>query len=197
VYRIDPAASTGRGSKIGVSTIAGGVAVFIVAVAPVLAGQGSPPRYIEFLARPSCCIVGHSFVQIGTVRRDGTGRADKTIGLYPARYPRSDRAALIDAPGKIMRTTADTRESATARYRVGVSEHTYRKALAHARRMTAEWRRYDLATENCNKVLFEFAERLGLDVSRDMLELPANIVRGMEQSNDGRSRASWRPTGGW
>ena len=108
-------------------------------------------------------------------------RADATIGLYPAAYPRTDRAALFNAPGKIMKTPADRREQATARYRVDVSEATYAKALAHARRMSADWRRYDLATENCNKVVFEFADRLGLEVRRDMLDLPANIVRGMRR----------------
>ncbi len=173
------------------------VVVLVFAASSVLAGQGPAPRYIEFLARPSSCIVGHSFVQIGTVTRDGAVRVDKTIALYPARYPRTDGAALLNAPGRIMKTTADIRERASARYRVGVSEGTYQKALAHARRMSAEWRRYDLMTENCNSVLFEFAERLGLEVRRDMLDLPANIVRGMEYSNGGRSRASWRPDRTW
>ncbi len=74
-----------------------------------------------------------------------------------------------------------------------MSESTYLKALAHAQRMTADWHRYDLATENCNTLIFEFADRLGLEVRHDMLDLPANIVRGLKENNGGRSRASWRP----
>jgi hypothetical protein len=177
------------------SLIVGLFGVLASLLLPTSAGHGQPPatRYIEFLVRPSSCVVGHSFVQIGTVTRGGALRADVTIGLYPAAYPRTDRAALVNAPGRIMKTAADRRERATARYLVTVSDTTYAKALDHARRIAKDWRRYDLATENCNKVLFEFADRLGLDVRHDMLDLPANIVRGMVSSNGGRSRASWRP----
>ena len=153
-----------------------------------------PTRYVEFLARPTSCLVGHSFVQIGTMTRDGAMRADVTLGLYPAHYPHMDVDALINAPGRIARTSADTRARATARYQLAVSEATYRKALSHGRHMAAKWRRYDLTTENCNAVLFEFADRLGLNVRRDMMDLPANIVSHMQMINGGRSRASWRPT---
>jgi hypothetical protein len=150
-------------------------------------------HYIEFLARPTSCLVGHSFVQIGTVTRKGSLRPDVTLGLYPALYPRMDREALVNASGRLMKTPADTRDQATVRYRIDVSEATYRKAMAHARRISTEWRRYDLVTENCNKVLFEFADRLGLEVRRDMMDLPGNIVSHLEIANGGRTRASWRP----
>jgi hypothetical protein len=150
-------------------------------------------HYIEFLARPTSCLVGHSFVQIGTVTRKGSLRPDVTLGLYPALYPRMDREALVNASGRLMKTPADTRNQATVRYRIDVSEATYRKAMAHARRISVEWRRYDLLSENCNKVLFEFADRLGLEVRRDMMDLPGNIVSHLEIANGGRTRASWRP----
>jgi Domain of unknown function (DUF4105) len=179
-------------------TIVAVAAAFAVSELPVLAEQGpNPARYVEFLARPSSYIAGHSFVQIGTIARDGSVRVDRTIGLYPARYPHTDSAALNDAPGKIMKTPSDLRVRTTARYRIDVSESTYREALAHAQRITAAWHRYDLATENCNKVIFEFADRLGLEVRRDMLDLPANVVRALKQSNGGRTRASWRPARPW
>ncbi len=157
------------------------------------ADQGTHARYIAFFARPSSVVVGHSFVEISTGAKDGTTRADATIGLYPARYPRMDAEALVNAPGKIMKTADDRRDRATASFSVAVSEATYRKALAHVGYLRSTWRRYDLATENCNALVFEFADRLGLEFKRDMLDLPENIVRGMASSNDGRFRASWRP----
>lgn len=180
-------------SRLGWTCIASSLALCVSSPAvsqPVRAEK--PARYIEFLARPTSCLVGHSFVQIGSVARDGSMRADATLGLYPSRYPRMDVEALVNAPGRITQTPADTRDRATARYRLDVSEVTYRKALAHGQRLRAEWRRYDLISENCNKVLFEFADRLGLDTRRDMMDLPANVVSHLKVVNGGRSRASWR-----
>lgn len=169
------------------------VSASIVVLANGADGRTRAKRYVEFLARPSTCVVGHGFVQIGTLHPDGAPCPDATVGLYPAAYPRSDVAAIFRARGQLMKTPDDDRMPVSARYRLEVSEGTYHKALAHAQTMKATWRTYDLLTENCNAVLFEFAERLGLAVKRDMTDLPVNIVRGIEAGNTGRARASWRP----
>ena len=150
-------------------------------------------HYVEFLARSNKNGVGHSFVQIGAIRGEGDARPDVTVGLYPANFPRADAKSLMNARGRVMQTSDDTRTGASASFRVIVSEKSYRLAITHARRVTRDWRRYDLATENCNTLLFEFADRLGFKVARHTMDLSINVVRNIEAADDGRTRASWRP----
>ena len=142
--------------------------------------------YVDFLARPTQYF-GHSYIQIGSVDRDGRGHPAATVGFYPKTVK-----TVFNAPGFVGATARDLKAKPSVRYRVAVSERTYRKTAAMFGALPRAWRRYDLVGRNCNHMVGHVAGRLGLAVPGEPSDLPESYVRAMQAANGGRSRASWR-----
>jgi len=149
--------------------------------------------YIDFLARPTEYAVDHAFVQIGRTALDGRDLSSTTIAFFPAGYPDIRLTTpLFRTFGNIRSVPEDRPPNASARFRVWVDERVYGKALAHGAWMRRRWRHYDLITRNCNSVLFEYADRLGLNVPKWQIEGSSNLVRAMGDSNPPRLRRAWK-----
>lgn len=148
-------------------------------------GEGSR-YYVDFVARPAG-VVGHSFIQVGTLDAQGGRRAVITAGLYPA-----NPNEIFDAPGKVTALPADLKPYPVVRYRVLVSDRTYRKTLALMKSLPGSWRRYDLMQRNCNNMVADVARHLGLATPGDTADIPVNYVHSLAALNGGRERASWR-----
>jgi len=142
--------------------------------------------YVDFLARPSQ-YVGHSYIQTGTIDLRGTAHTVATAGFYP-----KSAKAYFDAPGIVMATPADLRSSPSVRYRVAVSERTFRKTTNLLHQLPATWTHYDLFGRNCNHMVARVARQIGLDAPGDFTDLPENYVRKLQAMNGGRTRASRR-----
>lgn len=196
-------------SRVCLHAIAGG----LLARVPLLAaavliggwtGAAAAPRtpertgyFIEFLARPTEFGVDHAFVQIGRTGADGRDRIASTIAFFPLAYPNIDLTSpLFDTIGSVRTVPEDHAANASVRHRVEVDAATHAKAIAHGERMRRSWRYYDLATRNCNAVIFEYADRLGLAVPRAPADLSANLIRKMSELNGERRRVGWRKRAG-
>lgn len=142
--------------------------------------------YVDFLARQAG-IVGHSFIQVGRLDARGGRHPAITAGLYPA-----DPNRVFDAPGKVTALPADLKADPRVRYRVLVSERTYRKTPALMNSLPGNWKRYDLVQHNCNSMVASVARHLGLAAPGDTADIPVNYVRALAALNGGRERASWR-----
>lgn len=142
--------------------------------------------YVEFLARPSQYF-GHSYVQVGRIDRAATARTTATVGFYPKSVK-----SVFDAPGTVTATPSDLRATPSVRYRVAVSERTFRKTVALVNKLPDTWQRYDLVGRNCNHLVGRIARQIGLGDPGGYADLPENYVRSMRAANGGRTRASWR-----
>lgn len=188
----------GRGTPPGVCSILVAILAMIHLVADQAPAASKPwsharARYfIAFLARPTEFGVDHAFVQVGHTSADGSEFVHSTIAFFPEGYPDIDhRTPLFDTRGSVRSVREDNSRNATAQHRVWVDAATFAKALAHGRWMRRHWRYYDLMTRNCNAVLFEFAERLGLTTHGSPTEQSSALVRALAQNNRDRSR-TWK-----
>lgn len=158
--------------------------------APVLksrAAARADAYFVEFVARPSE-FFGHAFVRLGSTGRKGD-TSTVIAGLYPD--PKRAKSVFNDA-GIVGYTAPDLHERASARYRVAVSKQTYDQSKRYLADLPKTRRRYDLFGENCNHLVADIADKLGLKVVGEPNDLPDNNVRAMQSLNEGRARASWR-----
>lgn len=163
--------------------------------APASAKQRAGERtghFIEFLARPTEYLVDHAFVRIGRTARNGRDRDVTTVAFFPAGYPDIGLTTpLFDTRGDIRSVAEDHPARSSARFRVWVDAAVYRKAVAHAAWMRRHWRRYDLLSRNCNAVLFEYADRLGLAVPKLHIAQSSMLVREIAAGAPRKLRA-WK-----
>ena len=155
------------------------------------AGRRAASRYfIEFRSR-SAISYGHTYVVHGRVGAKMT--AKNVAGLHPV-----TDSSIVYMIGHVLPVPSETGASdgdlesqyTTARYRITLSEASYRKLAAYIKQLQADSPVWNAATYNCNAFVATIAHFMGLETPHTWL-YPREFVNTLRSINGGRRHAEW------
>jgi hypothetical protein len=153
-------------------------------------GKSRKPYFIEFRAR-SAHSYGHTFLVHGRTGQKITAR--DVIGLHPA-----SESSVPWMIGHLVPVVSETGASdgdfedeyVIARYRVGLTEAEYKKALGMMRGMQKNHPVWHAVLYNCNRFVGDVAQNLGLKAPSNTLLMPKEYITTLKQLNGGRPELS-------
>jgi hypothetical protein len=161
-----------------------------IIISPDRPGKSKKPYFVEFRAR-SAHSYGHTFLVHGRSGQKIT--AKDVIGLHPA-----SESSVPWMIGHLIPVVSETGASdgdfedayVIARYRVGLTEAEYKKALATMRGMQKNHPVWHAVLYNCNRFVGDIAQGMGLKAPDNSLLMPKEYITTLKQLNGGRPELS-------
>jgi hypothetical protein len=153
-------------------------------------GKSKKPYFIEFRAR-SAYSYGHTFLVHGRTGQKIT--AKDVIGLHPAGESSTPwmLGHLVPVVSETGASDGDFEEAyVIARYRVGLTEAEYKKALGMMRGMQKNHPVWHAVLYNCNRFVGDIAQNIGLQAPSNALLMPKEYITALKQLNGGRPELS-------
>jgi hypothetical protein len=153
-------------------------------------GKSKKPYFIEFRAR-SAYSYGHTFLVHGRAGQKITAR--DVVGLHPAGESSAPwmLGHLVPVVSETGASDGDFEEAyVIARYRIGLTEAEYKKALGMMRNMQKNHPVWHAVLYNCNRFVGDIAQNIGLQAPSNALLMPKDYINTLKQMNGGRPELS-------
>jgi cell division septation protein DedD len=165
-------------------------ALAAVHVGPDKSAETARPYFVEFRAR-SAYSYGHTFLVHGRSGQKIT--AKDVIGLHPAGESSTPwmLGHLVPVVSETGASDGDFEEAyIIARYRVGLTEAEYKKALGMMRDMQKNHPVWHAVLYNCNRFVGDIAQNIGLQAPSNALLMPKEFITELKNLNGGRPELS-------
>jgi hypothetical protein len=153
-------------------------------------GKSKKPYFIEFRAR-SAHSYGHTFLVHGRTGQKIT--AKDVVGLHPAGESSTPwmLGHFVPVVSETGASDGDFEEAyVIARYRIGLTEAEYKKALGMMRGMQKNHPVWHAVLYNCNRFVGDVAQNMGLQAPSNSLLMPKEFITALKQINGGRAELS-------